>query len=74
MFEKHLRKSDILSKDGGYRPASLLKRSLSQVFFKHFTSKNQLPGFHISETLVKNELKFRKTVIFKDLRRKYFPE
>ena len=37
--------SDILSKDAGHLP---------QVFFKHFASKNQLPGFYISGTLVKN--------------------
>ena len=30
--------------------------TLSQVFFKHFVSKNQLPGFYISETLVENGL------------------
>ena len=35
---------------------------------------NKVVGFYISERLVKNELKFRKSVIFKDLRRKYFPE
>ena len=45
MFEKRLWKSDILSKDAGHLP---------QVFFKHFASKNQLPGFYISGTLVKN--------------------
>ena len=28
MFEKHLWKSDILSKDAGHRPASLFKMSL----------------------------------------------
>ena len=38
MFEKHLWKSDILSKDVGHRP-------ILQVFFKNFASKNQLPGF-----------------------------
>ena len=27
---------------------------LPQVFFKHFASKNQLPSFYISETLVEN--------------------
>ena len=39
-----------------YRPASLLKKNvtLPQVFFKHFASKNQLPGFYISGTLVEN--------------------
>ena len=30
--------------------------TLPQVFFKHFASKNQLPGFYISGTLVKNGL------------------
>ena len=30
--------------------------TLPQVFFKHFGSKNQLPGFQISRTLVENEL------------------
>ena len=56
MFEKHLWKSDILSKDV----------TLPQVFFKHFASKNQLPGFYISETLVENGLSctsfFNKTI------------
>ena len=49
MFEKHLWKSDILSKDTGHRPASL-------VFFKHFASKTRLPGFYIDGTLVENGL------------------
>ena len=31
--------------------------TLPQVFFKHFASKNQLPDFYISETLVENGLK-----------------
>ena len=30
--------------------------TLPQVFFKHFASKNQLPGFYISGILVKNGL------------------
>ena len=30
---------------------------LPQVFFKHFDSKNQLPGFCIGGTLVENGLK-----------------
>ena len=56
MFEKHLWKSDILSKDAG-RPASLLKMS----FFRRCFSiillvKNQLPDFYISGTLVENGL------------------
>ena len=29
----------------------------SQLFFKNFASKNQLPGFYISGTLVENGLK-----------------
>ena len=32
-------------------------------FFKHFTSKNQLPGFYISETLVENGLRLCKAYI-----------
>ena len=28
--------------------------TLPQIFFKHFTSKNQLPGFYITGTLVEN--------------------
>ena len=30
--------------------------TLPQAFFKHFASKNQLPGFYVSETLVENGL------------------
>ena len=30
--------------------------TLPQVLFKHFASKNQLPGFYISGTLVENGL------------------
>ena len=57
MFEKHLWKSDILSKDADHRPASLLKNvTLPQVFFKHFASKNQQPGFYILGILVENVL------------------
>ena len=51
MFEKHLWKSGILSKDAGRYP---------QVFFKHFASKNQLPGLSVSGTLVENGLSDRK--------------
>ena len=29
----------------------------SQVFFKHFASKHQLPGFYIIRTLVENRFK-----------------
>ena len=57
MFEKHLWKSDILSKDAGQRPAFLCKMStLQPVYFKHFASKNQLPGLNISGALVENML------------------
>ena len=54
MFEKHLWKSDILSKDADHIIP------LPQVFFKHFANKNQLPGFYIGGTLVENELKEKK--------------
>ena len=48
LFEKHLWwKSDILIKDAV---------TLPQAFFKHFASKNQLPGFYISGTIVENGL------------------
>ena len=57
MFDKHLCSSDILSKDAGHRPASLFKMSLFlRYFFKHFASKNQLPGLSTSGTLVENGL------------------
>ena len=53
MFEKHLWKSDILSKDVTF----------PQVFFKHFASKNQLPGFYIKWSIgrkwVNNETKVK---------------
>ena len=49
MFEKHLWKTDILSKDASHCPVSLLKMSLSH-------SKNKLPGLSISGTLVENGL------------------
>ena len=53
MFEKHLWKSDILSKDAGHIIP------LPQVFFKHFANKNQLPGLSVNGTLVKNWLTCR---------------
>ena len=56
MCEQHLWKSDILSKDPGHRPASLLDVTLPQVFFRHFASKNHLPGFSIIGTLARNGL------------------
>ena len=56
MFEKHLWVSDKLSKDAGRWPASLLKMSLSHLFFKHFASKNQLPGLTVIGKLVENGL------------------
>ena len=47
--------SDILSKDAGHGPASLVKMSLFHMcFFTHFVSKNQLPGFSIIRTLTGN--------------------
>ena len=52
--EKHLWKIKILSKDAGHRPASLLKMSPFYMFFKHFASKNQLPGFSVTGTLAVN--------------------
>ena len=33
--------------------------TLPQVFFEHFASKNQLPGFYVSGTLVENGLIFK---------------
>ena len=51
MFEKHLWKSDILSKDADRMS------TLPQVFFKLFASKNQLTGLSVSGTLVENGLK-----------------
>ena len=57
MFEKHLWKSVILSKDASHRPASLLINvTLPQVFLKQFASKNRLPGFYISQITVENGL------------------
>ena len=57
MFEKHLWKSDTLSKDAGHRPTYLFKMSLFLTyFFKLFASKNQLPGLSTSGTLVENGL------------------
>ena len=53
MFEKYLWNSDILSKDAG---DLYLKWHSSTGIFKHFVGKNQLPGFYISRTLVKNGL------------------
>ena len=50
MCQKHSWKSDILSKDADQNV------TLLQVFFKHYASKNQLCGFYISGTLVKNGL------------------
>ena len=55
MFEKHLWKSDILSKDPCHRPAGDRPADLTLAgFFKHFASKNQLPGFYLSGRLVEN--------------------
>ena len=52
MFEKHLWKSSILSKDAGHWPVSLFKMSLyHRYFLAYFASKNQLPGFSMSGIL-----------------------
>ena len=56
MFEKHLWKSDILCKDAGPTCIFTKNVTLPQVFFKHFDSKNQLPGLSIIGTLVENGL------------------
>ena len=49
MFEKHLWKSDILSKDAGHRPASLLKMSLFHRYFSNILLvKKEVPGLSIS--------------------------
>ena len=51
-----------LSKD---KKARCVKNvTLPQVFFKHFGSKNQLPGLSIIGTLVENELKRPNLVVF----------
>ena len=52
MFEKHLWKSDILSKEAG-----LLKSHSFTGVSKHFGSKNQLPGLSVHGTFVENGLK-----------------
>ena len=62
MFEKHLWKSDILSKDACHGPVSLLKCHSSTGVFKHCSSKNHLPGFYISGTLVENGLMLRSKI------------
>ena len=54
MVEKHLWKSEILSQDVGH----------GRAFFKHFASKNQLPVFYISGTLVENGLIRAKTEVY----------
>ena len=59
MFEKHLRKSGILSKDAGLY--LYLKCHASTGAFKHFAGKNQLSDFHIiGGTLVKSGLSSEK--------------
>ena len=59
MFEKHLWKSDILSKDVTF----------PQVFFKHFASKNQLPGLSVSGRLVDNGIRvLRRGLLVKSLK------
>ena len=41
------------------------------MFFKHFTSKNQLPGFYISGTLVENGLNVSDDYLTAEARSKY---
>ena len=59
MFEKHLWKSDILSKDKK-------NVTLPQVFFEHFAGKNQLPGLSTNGTLVENELRMLYSLVLKN--------
>ena len=66
MSEKHLWKSDILSKDAVHRPTSLLKISLFHRCFQTLASKNQLPDFYISGTLVENGLSSQREGINED--------
>ena len=47
----------MLSKDAGLELYLYLKCHSSTGVFQTFGSKNQLPGFYISRTLVENELK-----------------
>ena len=56
--------------------------TLPQVFFKSFASKNELPGFYISEILIRNELNYllkrmaklqrNVSTIFRSIYRRYF--
>ena len=57
MFQKHLWKTDILSKDVE-TCIFTWNVTLPQVFFKYFASKNQLPGLSISRALVENGLSY----------------
>ena len=56
MFEKHLWKNDILSKDAVDDLHLYLKCHSSTGIFQTFGSKNQLPGLSIIGTLVENGL------------------
>ena len=48
MCEKQLWKSEILSKDAGHRPASLLKMSLFHRYFSNILLvKKEVPGLFI---------------------------
>ena len=55
-FEKHLWKSEILSKDEDDDPHLYLKCHSSTGVFPHFGGKNQPPGLSIIVTLVENGL------------------
>ena len=60
MFEKHMWKSDILSKDAVRRPASLLKMSLFHwCFSNNLLVQIHQPGLSIIGTLVENGLSIR---------------
>ena len=49
---KHLSKSDILNKDAGHWPVSLLKMSVYHIYIlAYFANKNQLFGFVMHGTL-----------------------
>ena len=57
MFEKHLLKSDILSKDAGRWPTPLVKMSFfHRCFSKILQVKTKLSGLSVGGTLIKNGL------------------
>ena len=56
MFDKHLLENEFEVKMQILDLHLYLKFTLPQVFFKHFASKNQLPGLSVNGTLVENGL------------------